>query len=152
MNNGLLENAVIEKVSADNAGTATVKVETDIVDMKGFDAIIWVVLLGNVVNGSVITLSMVEDEDSAHGDDPTETATADKLATTATANASHDDKLVVYECLRPAKRYVRLNITPTTQDAPFDGVIAIKTKARDLPITASSDVIASAQVVSPVTE
>jgi len=150
--NGLLENAVIERVSADNAGTATVAIETDIVDMAGFDNVTWVVLLGNVVNTAVITLSMVEDSDSAHGDDPTETATADKLADTATADASHDDKLIVYECLRPSKRYVRLKITPTTADAPIDGVIAIKTKARDLPVTESSDVVASKQVVSPVTE
>lgn len=152
MDNGLLENVKVIPVYTGgtiNNGNA----ETTIVDMAGYDAITWLVYTGDCINAAVAALSMVEDTDPAHGDDPTECATADKLSRTCDATNT-DNVLLVYEVLRPAKRYVRLKIAESaSQNFIVRSVVAILSKARDLPVSqAATAVVASKQVSSPVTE
>ena len=147
--NGLLHNAEIDRVLTRNAGTSGGTVSSDIVDMKGFDWITWVIAFQDVLTTSVITVSMLEDDDSAMGS-TTEVAAADKI--TRTAGASDvDSKLMVYECLRPKERYVRLTVGIATANAPIDSIVAIKGKARTVKVTQPADVLDQKQVATPTT-
>lgn len=151
MNNGLLQNAKVIPVYTGgtiNNGNAS----SEIVDMAGFDAVTFLVYTGDCANNAVGVLSLVEDTDSAHGADPTRAAADDRLSRTCDATNT-DDKVLIYEVLRPAKRYVRLRIDETaTENFIVRAAVAILTKARDYAVTAHDDVVATKQVATPVTE
>lgn len=144
----LLEGVKITRVSADGAGTASATpTKGTIIDMADGDYhnVMFVAMMGNVVSGAVLSLRVA-------GADVNDTAEMALFAGSAggTAGASdYDDKLVVLDLVKPSKRYIEVQVFHVTQDAPFDGVLAIQYNGRTRPAVQGSTVKASATLVSP---
>lgn len=144
--NGLLKNAKVTRVSNDGAGTASATpTKGTILDMAGFESVMFVALMADVVSGSVVALRAAQA-------DVNDTAKMALLTGSSggTAGASDvDNKLVILDVVRPNKRYVEVQLFHTTQDAPFDGILAIQYGARNKPVTQGSTVYDSDTLSNP---
>lgn len=143
MRQSLLKDCKITRVeNAAAAGTSEIK--TDVLDMTGYDGVLFIAILGDVTDTSVLTLTAKEN--TANSDSsPTPTAVTDGATAAHTATAADaDNKMLVVDVVRPSKRYVFASLTRTTANAVVDAIIAIQYRARDLPVTQGSTVLASA--------
>lgn len=128
-------------------GAAQTPIESDIVDTAGFDGIAFIAVLGDVANGSVLTLTVEHGDEVGGGD-----MAATTIAPTYTADASDsDDKMIVAEIIRPQKRYVRAVLTRTVANAEVDAILAIAHGPAHAPLTQGATVIASATALAPAT-
>ena len=121
----------------ENAAVAgTTDLTTDTVDMQGFDSIMYIVKLGDVTSGSVITLTAYSN--------PTDSASAgttEKAASSITAGASdYDNKLILLDVHRPSQRYMYAVLVIDTQNAVVDSIFAVRYNAKSVPITQGSTV------------
>lgn len=127
---------------ANAAGAGTTEVDTSILDMSGYDGVIFIVDLGTVTDASVMTLTVQQnDANSSSG-----MATITGASATKTASTS-SNKIMFVDVYRPLKRYVWATFTRTTQNAVVDTIIAIQYKAKFMPITLDASILASATVV-----
>ncbi len=134
----LLKNTLITRVlvaTADGTGTQS----STILDMQGYEGVMFIWKLDDVDDTAVLTLQAQQDELNAAGGMATLTGTA-----TFTAGATDaDDDCLVLDVYRPAKRYVRAQGVIATANAKTAGIIAIQYGARKAPVTQSSTVVAS---------
>lgn len=140
----ILKDAKISYVlGAVAAGTSAQN--SSVLDMSGYDSVIFIAMLGDVTSGSVLTLTINENTASSTSS-PTPTAVTDGATAAYTAGASDaDSKCLVVDVHRGlTKRYVYAALTRTTQNAVINGILAIQYNARSLPVTQSSDLIATA--------
>lgn len=146
MDRNLLNNCKITRVMNDGNGAASANpTKGTILDMAGFQGVMFVAMMGDVVSGAVVALR-------AAGSDINDTAEMALLAGSAggTAGASDfDDKLVVLDVVEPGYRYIEPQLFHTTQNAPFDGVMAIQYRADQKPTVQGATVVASATLLNP---
>jgi len=143
----LLKDYKITRV-ANSAVAATTDVTSSVLDMTGYDSVMFVAALGDVTVNSVLTLTVKENTaNSTSSPTPTAITGAATAAYTATATDA-DNKLLVVDVLRPAQRYVFCILSRTAANAVVDGIIAIQYNAKALPVTQSSDVLASALAIN----
>lgn len=142
----LLNNCKITKVKNDGAGSASATpTKGTILDMAGFQGVMLVALMGNVLVTSEVALRVA-------GSDINDTAEMDLLAGSAggaALAADFDDTLVVLDVVEPGFRYIEPQLFHVTADAPFDGIIAIQYRADQKPTVQGATVIASATLVNP---
>lgn len=118
---------------------------SDILDMEGFEGVLFIAKVADVTNGSVLTLAAQQNTlNSASG-----MATLDGSVTYTADATDADDDLLVLDVFKPRERYVRAVFTSATQNAVKDGVIAIQYGARKVPITQGSTVLDSDTLISP---
>lgn len=135
------ELAVVEAAGAAGQTALT----SDIVDLEGYEGVVFLALLGDVSDGSVLGLNVEHGDQSGGGDmvDTTVNATYTAGATDA------DNKIMATEVYRPTKKYARAVLTRTTANAVLGGIIAIKYGPRKAPVTQDATVIASSVAISP---
>jgi hypothetical protein len=110
------------------------------VDMKGFDSVTFVVLIGAITGGGTITLKAQQSSDNGVADGFSD------LEGTAIAYTSDDDnKLAILEINCPLKRYVRPVVITATQNGVIDGVVALQTKPDSEPVTHDATTVLSAE-------
>jgi len=138
--NSLLKNVKVTPVAA-SAVAAQTEVLTSVLDMSGYDGVMFVALLGDVTATSVLTLT-AKGNSASSTSSPTPVT---QIATAAfTAGASDaDDKALVVDVFDPMLRYVFASLTRTTANAVVNGIIAIQYKAEYKPTTQAATVIAS---------
>lgn len=140
-----LANSKVSRVEpAAAAGQTTLT--SDVIDMKGYDGVTFLALLGDVANTSVLTLQ------AQHGDqaDGSDMANLSGVAAAHTADATDaDNNMLAVEVFRPTKRYVRVTLSRGTADAAVDGIIAIQSEPNEAPVTQDSSVIATDFALSP---
>lgn len=130
---------------ANAAAAATTEVLTSVLDMSGWDGVVFVALLGDVTATSVLTLTAKENTaDSTSAPTPTNITGAATAAFTAGASDA-DNKALVVDVLRPSKRYVFASLTRTTANAVVDGIIAIRYRGREVPAAMAASILASAR-------
>lgn len=138
----LLKNVLITRilgVQSDETGTQS----SDILDMQGYEGVMFIVQFADVDTTAVLTLQAQQDELDATGGMATLTGTA-----TFTAGATDaDDDCLVLDVYRPVKRYVRAQVVIGTANATTACVIAIQYGARKAPVTQSSTVLDSETIV-----
>lgn len=143
----LLNNVKITRVSADGAGAASATpTKATIIDMLGFESVMFVALMGNVLDTAALALK-------AAGASVNDTAQMALLTGSAafTAGASDaDDKLLVLDVVKPPYRFIEAQIFHVTANGPFDGILAIQYNGALKPVVQGSSVIASATSDSPV--
>lgn len=116
----------------------------DILDMSGFEGVVFICALGTVTDASVVTMKAQQDDANAAA------GMADLSGATVSLTGSSDsNQCLLLDLYRPTKRYVRCVVTTATQNAAIDGVIAIQYSGRYLPVTQSTDIDASTLSVSP---
>lgn len=135
----LLKESKIDKIFNDNAAGTDDTLNGDILDLQNCDSVTGIVALGDVTATAVVTLKAFTGDESDLGDGAYETVTA-----TVTADAtSADDKLLVLDVIKPAKRYVRFDVVRATANAVIDAGVAIRYNYRAIPTTQPTDVVNS---------
>lgn len=142
----LLKNAKVTRISADGAGTASsTPTKCTIIDMAGYDSVMFVAMFGNVVSGSAVSLKVA----GASTNDTAEMALLSGSAGGTAGASDYDDKLIVLDVVHPNQQFLECQVFHVTQDAPFDGVLAIQYNAKDAPVTQGSTVVASSLLANP---
>lgn len=138
----LSELAVFDRVkTAQTVDTAAI--ESDIIDMAGFDAIAFIVLWGAITDGT--PLVKVQSGAASNLSDA-----ADLTGTSVVAAITDDNKLSIVDVTDVSERYVRAYVTRAgSTGAVVDGILAIKYKAHKEPVTQSADVAAIERHVAP---
>lgn len=137
----MLKNVKVTPVAA-SAAAATTEVLTSVLDMSGYDGVMFIALLGDVTATSVLTLT-AKGNTASSTSSPTPVTQVATAAFTADAT-SGDDKALVVDVYDPALRYVFASLTRTVANAVVNGIIAIQYKAEYRPTTQAATVIAAA--------
>lgn len=144
MNPTLLNDIAIDRVLADTAA-GQAATNGDILDMAGYEGVLFIAKLGDVTATSVVTLQAQQNTLNQSGGMATLAGSA-----TYTAGASDaDDDLLVLDVYRPRERYVRPVFTSATANAVKNGVIAIRYGSRNKPMVQGATVLASATLIEP---
>lgn len=124
------------------AVAATTAIDSSILDMQGYEGVMFIALTGDVTATSDLTLT-IKGNTANHLTVPT--PITQKATTLFTADAtSADSKALVVDLYKPALRYVFANLTRATANAVIGGIIAIQYQAGNKPTTNDASVIASA--------
>jgi len=124
------------------ATAATTELVTDVLDMSGYEGVIFIALTGDVTSGSVLTLTV---KGNSANSVSSPTPVTQKASDAFTAGASDaDSKVIMVDVYKPTLRYVFGSLTRTTQNAVVGGIIAIQYGAGAKPTSQDASVIASA--------
>jgi len=137
----LLNEVKITRV-ANAAAAAQTEVLSSVLDMQGYDGVMFVALLGDITATSVLTLT-AKGNTARSTSSPTPVTQVATAAFTAGASDA-DNKVLVVDVFDPALRYVFASLTRTTANAVVDGIIAIQYTAELRPTTQDASVLASA--------
>lgn len=137
----LLNEVKITRV-ANAAAAAQTEVLSSVLDMQGYDGVMFVALLGDITATSVLTLT-AKGNTASSTSSPTPVTQVATAAFTAGASDA-DNKVLVVDVFDPALRYVFASLTRTTANAVVDGIIAIQYTAGLRPTTQDASVLASA--------
>lgn len=122
------------------AGAAQTELVSDVLDMTGFEGVMFLALLGDVTSGSVLTLT-AKGNSANSVSSPTPVAQGNATFTAGASDA--DSKVLAVDVYKPPLRYMFASLTRTTQDAIVGGVIAIQYGAHNKPTAQAASVIAS---------
>lgn len=137
-----LTNDVKITVVSPAAAAAQTAIDSSVLDMQGYEGVMFIALTGDVDSTSALTLT-IKGNSANHLTVPT--PITQKATTLFTADAtSADSKALVVDVYKPALRYVFANLTRATANAVIGGIIAIQYKANNKPTTNDASVIASA--------
>lgn len=139
----------------------TAEVLTAVIDMSGYDEITFLILHGDVDAAAVMTYTVKENTASSTSSPaPTTitgtvvTGTGATIATgalTITESAGNlDDKILAITVQHSSltKQYVFLSITCTIESHEINGILVIRSKAKSLPVSHGSAVVATMQAAS----
>lgn len=137
----LSKNVKVTRVAA-GAVAAQTEVLSSVLDMQGYDGVMFIALLGDVTTACVLTLT-------AKGNTASSTSSPTPVTQVATAaftadGTSADNKVLQVDVVDPALRYIFASLTRTAANAVVDGIIAIQYMAESRPTTHDASVIASA--------
>lgn len=139
----LNSNVLVDRV-ANAAAAAQTEVDSDSVDMSGFNGVRFIALLGAVSTSGVPKLKVQQSSDDGVAD-----GWSDIEGSGAAATDADDNKLLMVDVKFPQKRYLRAALTRTGGDCVLDGIIAEKYGASLAAVTQPSDVKDSHTLVSP---
>jgi len=123
-------------------GAAQTALTSDVLDMSGYEGVIWIALLGDVSDTSVLTLTAKGNSaDSVSSPTPITQKATDAFTAGAT---SADSKVLMVDVYKPTLRYQFCSLTRTVADAVVGGIIAIQYGPGVKPTTQHASVIASA--------
>jgi hypothetical protein len=114
---------------------------TAILDMSGWDGVVFITPITTATTGSVTALTVEASTTNA------DTYMAAITGAVATKTSPANGTLLVVDVYKPQKRYVQGVITSTTQVATFGASIAIQYKGRKLPITEAATIADQTVVV-----
>ena len=143
----LLKNVLIEEVNAPISAASNIDDNTDIVDMAGYEGVVFIVPITDSADTGVATLTI--EQNSANSD----TGMAALSGAVATATSAADDdlngKLLIVDVYRPEERYLQGAITSATANIAFGTAIAIRYGARSKPVTLDATVADGETAISP---
>lgn len=137
----LANNVKISWVKALIASNASTDSNTAILDMSGFDGVIFITPVTTATTGSVVALTVESSTTNA------DTYMAAITGAAATKTSPADGTLLVVDVYRPLKRYVQGVITSATQVATFDATIAIQYSGSKMPISEAATIADQTVVV-----
>lgn len=118
--------------------------ETDVVDMAGFEAVAFVVVFGTIgAAGATVVAEQDEFDDIAFG------AAEDLDGTEVAVDDGDSDDVVIIDVGKPENRYIRLFMDDLGDDTTVDAVVALKYRARDLPVTQGATIAETVVVTTP---
>jgi len=141
----LLKNVWVGRVN-DGEADATGTYYSDILDLSGYEGVMFIAKFEDVDNAAVLTLSAQQSETNAAGGMSDLSGDATHTATDAD---EADDDLLVLDVYRPTERYVRAKVVVATQAAELESIIAVKYHRKKVPVTQGATVMDSDTLVSP---
>lgn len=134
----------VEIVRVQNAaGADTTDLDGTVVDMQGYDGVMFVYGVGTLT-GTQVTKLVAKQDDSATGDFSSLTGTDSGALADTDGN-----KLLVLDVYRPTKRYVRPTLDRGTANAVVDFGIVVKYRGSKAPVVQGSTVAKNVIVASP---
>lgn len=127
-----------------SAVAGTTGIDSTILDMSGYDGVVFIANTGDVTATCVLTLTAKCNASSTTAASSTVTGA---VATFTAGATDADDKLLVVDVYMPQMRYVYANLTRTTANAVIGSIVAIQYRAATRPVTQATNVIASALAV-----
>jgi hypothetical protein len=125
------------------AGTGDT-IQSDAVDMAGFEGVMFIVKFGAIVAGAVTTVKAQQSATAALA------GTEDDLTGTAISVADDDDNQVaILDIYRPGDRYVNCAVVRATQNVTIESIVAVQYGANNVPVTQPSTVSGSETHISP---
>ncbi len=124
------------------AGAAQSELVSDVLDMSGYDGVLFIALTGDVSDTSVLTLTVKANSANSVSSPTPVTQKATDAFTAGAATA--DSKVLMVDVYKPTLRYVFASLTRTAANAIVGGIIAIQYGASNKPTTQDASVIASA--------
>lgn len=161
MSDLLQECIVVDRVELAVAD-GTSETVTDVVDMQGFDELEWLVTYGDVDAAAVLTHACKENTANSVSS-PTPTAVALTSVTDSISGVITSGNLVLTESSgnidnktvriglkgsAMSARYQFLSITVSVESYEIVSILAIKRRARNLPVTQNADVVSVAYAAS----
>ena len=124
------------------AAAAQTAIDSSILDMQGYEGVMFIALTGDVTTASVLTLT-VKGNTANHLTVPAPVTQKATSAFTADGTSA-DSKALVVDLYKPATRYVFANLTRTAADAIIGGIIAVQYNGTVKPTANDASVIAAA--------
>lgn len=109
-----------------------------ILDMSGWDGVVFIVPITDSVQGGVATLKV--EANTANSDSGMAAITGATATATSAGNDDLNSTVLVVDVYRPLKRYVQGVITSATQNIAFGDMIAIQYRGHKLPVTVAASV------------
>lgn len=145
MTHGITKGVVTSRIKPDASGytvaAGTSAVNSDSIDMLGYEWCRILVGFGAIVSGAVTSTKL---QDGA-----TSTPTTDVAGSAVTVADTNDNLVVVYEVYRPQQRYLRVATSRATQNATIDFIIVERGGSRKQPITDDATIISTKMLTSP---
>jgi hypothetical protein len=144
----LLNKIAFDYVAAAVAAGSSIDNDSSIVDMQGFDGVIFFTTITDSAITGVATMA-IEQNTANSG---TGMAALSGAAATATSGANDDlnGQLLIVDVYRPRERYLRANRASATANIAYGECIAVKYAAIDMPVSqVAADVADSVVVASP---
>ncbi len=127
-------------INATAAGTGDIN--GSIIDMKGFDAVTFIVGFGAITAGALTSIK------AQHGSASDLSDAADIKATLISVADTDDNKLVALE-IEPTERYCRVVVSRGTANAVVDFATAQQTKAHSEPVTHDASTVIGSEYHGP---
>lgn len=124
------------------AVAAQTEIVSSVLDMQGYEGVMFIALTGDVTATSVLTLTAKSNTANSTST-PTPTTQVGTAAFTA-GGTDADSKVLMLDYYKPIDRYVFASLTRTTANAAIGGIIAIQYSGRTRPSAHDVSVIASA--------
>ena len=141
------ENCKIMEVGAPVAAASSTDSNSDILDMTGFDGVVFIAPIEDSVSGGVATLKV--EQDVANADAGMALITGASAAVTSGANDDLNQKLLIVDVYRPQERYVQGVRVSATQNIAFGTLIAIQYNGRFKPPTEHASIAELVALVAP---
>ena len=142
----LLGNVEIREVEAPVAAASNTDNNSDIIDMAGYEGVIFVCPIEDSADTGVATFKV--EQNTANSDTGMAAIAGASATATSAANDDLNGKLLIVEVYRPRERYVQAVQTSATANIAFGTVTAILYGKRVLPIADHSTVLDSASASS----
>jgi len=124
----LLNDVKISRVKAASAAGVTA-VNSDGVDMQGFEEVTFLLAAQGITSGGVQSISLSQSDDDGSTD-----AYSALLGTGITIADDDDNQTFALSVKNPQKRWVRLEIARATQNSAFSEIFALRTGAKQTPV------------------
>lgn len=131
--NTFSENAKFLRLSGAIAAGVTDVTNITAIDMTGYKTLTLMVSAAAITTGAVTKVKMQQSTDDGSAD-----AYSDLEGSSVTIADSSDNTMTILEIVNPQKKWLKPVITRLTQNAAFEGVFAIQTGAKVLPVTQST--------------
>jgi hypothetical protein len=127
------------------AGVTTVT--SSAVDMKGFDAVTFIVAFGAIVAAGVQSVKIQQSNDTSGSPDDY----SDLAGSSVTVADDDDNQLVVVEVAKPQKRFLKCIVLRTVQNSTVDSIVALQSSAGVEPVThdTAATVVAAKFLLAP---
>lgn len=143
--NGLLKNADISYGGAAIALANNTDSNSTIVDMAGFDGVMFVTTITDSVATGVATLTV--EGNTANSDTGMAALTGASAAKTCAVNDDINGTLLIVDVFKPVKRYIQGVRTSATANIAFGEIHAIRYHAGNRPVVQGATVSTATAVV-----
>lgn len=141
----LLKNVKVSYSKALVANANNTDDNSAILDMAGYDGVMFICTITDCVAAGVATLT-IEGND-ANADAGMAAITGAVATATSGANDDLNGHVLIVDVYKPQKRYIQGVRTSATQNIAFGDMVAIQYQGKERPVVQGSTVSASTQVV-----
>lgn len=141
----LSKNVQIDQVLGYYAA-GTTKRTSDIIDMAGYDGVIFVAGLGTIIEAG--TVDVFVEQNTANSTSGMARLAGQTAYTVTAADALLAKSAIVVDIANPTEQYLQCNITPASQNAVILGIVAIRYSGRVKP-TLNSALLQSTLLTGP---
>jgi hypothetical protein len=121
---------ITQVVDQSEGASASTDIDGDSVDMKGFEGVMFIAVMGPITAGAVTSIKGQQSSDDGVAD-----GFSDLAGTQITIADDDDEQVFVLDIWRPEKRYVKAYIDRLTQVATVQTVLALQYGAKERPVT-----------------